>query len=92
METAILTVVMSGVRGIHEQEIFDANTLKALQEQIKRHLFDIVKSFHVENDFLEEEDDKYIQEITEDLINKDEDEIYDPSPYEGSGFIQVKYF
>jgi len=92
METAILTVVRDGVRGIYEQEIFEAKTLKALKAKLKKHLPDVIKDFHIENDFLEEEDDKYIQEITEDLINEDEDEVYDPSPYEGSGFIQVKHF
>jgi len=43
---------------------------------------------------LEEEDDKYIADVVEDLINENDElnQVYSPSPYQGSGFVQVKYF
>ncbi len=89
METAVITVVISD--GIDYQEVVEAKDRNKLDKEIMNRLPQIIKLFHDENGFLEQENDEYYKEIAEDII-EDETEPYSPSYYAGSGFIQVKFF
>ena len=91
METAVITVVIDDSYGISHQEIVEAKTRDALERKLKKNLPMIIKDFHDENAYLEEESDKHCKDVAEDLI-EDETDPYSPSCYQGSGFVQVKFF
>jgi hypothetical protein len=91
MEIAVITVVINEADGINYQEIVEAKTIKALETKLKKKLPEIIKNYHLESDHLEEEDDQYLKDVAEDLID-DRGTPYFPSCYTGSGFIQIKFF
>jgi len=91
MKIAVITVVINEANGVNYQEIVEAKTIKTLEKKLKQKLPEIIKKYHLESDHLEEEDDQYLKDITEDLIN-DGEVPYVPSCYVGSGFIQIKFF
>ncbi|MBT6046902.1 hypothetical protein HN803_04640 [candidate division WWE3 bacterium] len=91
MKIAVITVVLDDSYGVEEQKLLQAKTDAALRKTVESELPKLIKQFHIDSDFLEEEDDQYIADVVEDLMN-DEDEVYAPSSYKGSGFVQVRYF
>jgi len=93
MKVAVITVVIDDAEGIHEQKLLQAKTDEALRKAVATELPSLVRDFHLDSDYLEEEDDQYINDVVEDLMNEDRgEEIYVPSIYQGSGFVQVRYF
>jgi len=89
MKTAVITVVVTDSEGIDHQEIVEAQTIDALEKKLKKILPQLVKDFHDDSDFLVEEDADHCKNVAEDMIDE---EVYSPSCYVGSGFIQVKFF
>ena len=88
---AVITVVINDEDGLNVQKLCEAKTMKGLRSVIKGELPKLLKKFHAVNHFLEEEDDKYIADLVEDFMD-DKTLVYAPSSYQGSGFVQVKYF
>ena len=88
MKVAVITVVVEDA--IHEQKVLQAKTVKSLRTSVEAELPKIIKQFHIDNDYCEEEDDQYIADIVEDIMSGDD--IFCASDYKGSGFVQVKYF
>jgi len=70
MLTAVITVVIDDKEGIYEQDVVEAKTENALNAKLKRILFDYIKSFHVDNGYLEEESDEYCKSIAGDIVGK----------------------
>ena len=91
MKIAIITVVIDDADGIDFQKIVEAKTEKGLKSALKGELPKIIKNFHNDNDFLEQENAQFIEDVVEDILEEN-DNPYCPSGYHGSGFIQVKYF
>jgi len=91
MKVAVITVVIDDSEGVHEQKVLQGKTDEALRKAVVTELPSLVRDFHLDSDFLETEEDQYINDVVEDLM-EDETEVYSPSPYQGSGFIQVRYF
>jgi len=92
MKVAVITLVVDDAEGIHEQKILQAKTYTSLKKAVEVELPRLIRDYHEVSDFLEEEDDQYIADVVEDLMDGDDSEIYAPSCYQGSGFIQVRYF
>ena len=90
MKTAVITVVIRDSEGLDYQEIVEAKTKKEIEMKLKKKLPGLIKSFHMNNDFLEEEDDEFCKNIAGDII--EDGEVYSPTGYADSGFIQVKFF
>jgi hypothetical protein len=91
MKVAIITVVIDDADGVDVQKIIEAKTTKGLKSALKSELPKIVRNFHNDNPALEEEDDEYIDDVVEDLLSGEyESDVYCPSGYKGSGFVQVK--
>ena len=84
-------MVVDDAEGIYEQKLLQGKTDAALRKAVASELPRLIKDYHTESEFCEDEDDQYINDIVEDLM-EDETEVYAPSPYQGSGFVQVKYF
>jgi len=94
MKVAVITVVIDDADGVDTQKFLQAKTIKGLKSAVEKELPKLIKQYHIDSDMLEEEDDKYIADVVEDLINENDElnQVYSPSPYQGSGFIQVYYF
>jgi hypothetical protein len=92
MKIAVITVVVDDAEGIHEQKVLQGKNDEALRKAVGTELPRLIKEYHTESEFCEDEDDNYIRCVAEDLMDEDDDEVYAPSPYQGSGFVQVKYF
>jgi len=92
MKVAIITVVIDDADGVDVQKIVEAKTTKGLKAAIKSELPKIIRDFHKNNDALEIESARYIDDVVEDLMDENEEDIYCPSGYKGTGFVQVKYF
>jgi hypothetical protein len=90
MKKAVITVVINDEDGVDLQKIIEAKTTKGLDAAIKTELPKILKNFHAANDFLEIEDNQYIADVVDDIM--DGELVYVPSSLVGSGFVQVRYF
>jgi hypothetical protein len=91
MKIAVITVVVDDAEGVYEQKVLQGKTDESLRKAVESELPRLIKDYHTESEFCEDEDDNYIGCVVEDLM-EDVTEIYAPSPYQGSGFVQVKYF
>jgi len=90
MKSAIITVVIDDADGVDVQKLIEAKTVKELKASIESELPKIIKNFHKDNEALETEGKKYIDDVVEDFMNGDMD-VYVPSGVKGSGFVQIFY-
>jgi len=91
MESAIIVMVIDDADGASVVELVEAKTKTAFLTKLKKRLKSVVKDYHEDNDNLEKESDQYINDVVEDLLDEDQENIYVPSCYQGSGFVQVEY-
>jgi len=89
MKKAVIIVVINDEDGVDLMKILEAKTDQNLQIAIAGELTKVIRNFHESNDYLEFEDENYINDVVVDMLAGDE--VYSPSSYAGSGFVQLRY-